>query len=346
MPLWTTSQQFDTYFAGLSPEILPVSVKDDIIDRIRYFAEECDNIGCIRVFSDLHDGFGGLSCSVVEELRDDFPSTAMPVWGFTEASDVQVGRESATIRSNLHSLGVPLCYNRLRDAASIIIPIGNPRAIAEQLSSSLHVDGREAYQSSAVVAMAIEAAIGYQNFQFRANSSSRNNKVDEDEDEEDDEGDEAGQVPLGSKEWCNMATRGRAFPFCSLEACVPFPTADPHVVPTLDHLWQTFDAPDPELSQIKNQVGNSDIARSSKDLARTTLNPFMRSLSAAAVGQWAAPLASRIRDGRAYTNLVSIRCPNCPELTTLLFEKCFMSPYMLSVCHQRQSPLRIQSHRR
>lgn len=31
----------------------------DLLDRIRYFAEECDNLQCVRVFADLHDGFAG-----------------------------------------------------------------------------------------------------------------------------------------------------------------------------------------------------------------------------------------------------------------------------------------------
>lgn len=29
------------------------------MDRVRYFAEECDNLQCVRVFADIHDGFAG-----------------------------------------------------------------------------------------------------------------------------------------------------------------------------------------------------------------------------------------------------------------------------------------------
>lgn len=298
MPLWTTGQRFDTYFAGSSSELVPVSMKEDLLDRFRYFAEECDYLGCIRVFADLHDGFGGLTCAVVEELREDFPTTALQVWGFTEGSDAI--HESATMRSNLQALGLPLSYARLRDVASLVVPIGNPRAAAEQLSPSLSIDGTQAYQSSAVMALAVEAAVGYGHFQrvndgqgFVEDFHGQRSNADED-------GEQA--RTLGPKDWCHLATKGGQLPFCALEACIPFPSAPPDRPATIDDLWDTFSTPDAALR------GERGVASD----ARTTLNPFMRSLSAAAVGRWAAPLASRVRNGRAYSNLVSVRCPNCP----------------------------------
>ena len=353
MPLWTTGQRFDSYFAGLSPELVPASVRDDVVERVRAFAEECDYVGSIRVFADLHDGFGGLTCTAVEELRDDFPSTAMPVWGFTEGHDSPELGDQGSMRATLRSLGLPLCYSRLRDAASVVIPIGNPSAVAAQLlPASLPLDVREPYQTSAVVAMAIEAATGYQQFYHqrvrRSNGGGRGGGRDDDNDDDDDndnddnngrgrrrppDGDEAESegetLPLGPKEWCHVVTRGGAFPFCALEASLPFPS-------TLDALWATFNTPDPLLHGQGGGAFSAD--------ARTTLNPFMHTLSAAAVGQWAVPLAGRARVGRAYTNVVGVRCPDCPLLSGTLFEQCFMTPYMLSSCQQRQAPVRI--HRR
>jgi hypothetical protein len=360
MPLWTTGARFDSYFAGLSPELVPAGMHEDVAERVRAFAEECDYVGSIRVFADLHDGFGGLACAAVEALRDDYPSTALPVWGFTEGHDPPgTGGGQASMRATLRSLGLPLCYKRLREAASVVVPIGNPQAVAAQLlPASLPLDTREPYQTAAVVAMAIEAATGYQHFHHRrmGNGSSSSSSssyssgggggggrgVDDNDGADDNRADhrrsdgggetepESETLPLGPKEWCHVVTRGGTFPLCALEASLPFPDS-------LDALWATFDAPDPLLCGGAEGAFGAD--------ARTTLNPFMRPLTAAAVGHWAVPLADRARVGRAYTNVIGVRCPDCPTtLSSTLFEQCFMTPYMLSSCQQRQAPVRL--HRR
>lgn len=73
LPFWSINEPFSTYAAGMSRSVLSDDNRGDYFDKIRKFAEECDYLRNITVLSDLHDGFGGLTCALMEEIRDEFP---------------------------------------------------------------------------------------------------------------------------------------------------------------------------------------------------------------------------------------------------------------------------------
>ena len=73
LPFWSFNEPFRTYAAGMSKSVLNDDHRDEYFDKIRKFAEECDYLRNITVLSDLHDGFGGLTCALMEEIRDEFP---------------------------------------------------------------------------------------------------------------------------------------------------------------------------------------------------------------------------------------------------------------------------------
>jgi hypothetical protein len=54
-----------------------------------------------------------------------------------------------------------LAYSKLSENASIIIPIGDTR-VTEYLSQYININGQNAYQSSSILALAIDAVEGYQ----------------------------------------------------------------------------------------------------------------------------------------------------------------------------------------
>jgi hypothetical protein len=85
------------------------------------------------------------------------------------------------------------------------------------------------------------------------------------------------------------------------------------------------------------KINNNQILTSSY----TTLNPFTQSLSAARYGSWA--IHSNQRKNRAYSNLLGIRGVSKDELFDQLYEKCIMSSYMITACHQRQTPLLLST---
>jgi len=52
-------------------------VGDQIDDKIRFFAEECDNLQGFHILSDAHSGFGGLACKINNLLNDDYRSKSV-----------------------------------------------------------------------------------------------------------------------------------------------------------------------------------------------------------------------------------------------------------------------------
>ncbi len=45
---------------------------DDLIDRIRYLVEGCDQIQAFHITLDSDNGWGGLAAHVMQEMRDDY----------------------------------------------------------------------------------------------------------------------------------------------------------------------------------------------------------------------------------------------------------------------------------
>ncbi|KAJ1562357.1 Protein misato 1 [Nowakowskiella sp. JEL0078] len=63
---------------------------DVMEDRIRYFAEECNSLQGINIFSDISNGFSGLTSKIVESFYDDNPKATLTVyglWGFQAPFD-------------------------------------------------------------------------------------------------------------------------------------------------------------------------------------------------------------------------------------------------------------------
>lgn len=69
---WTTG---NTLFKDIDKD-------QDILDRdIRPFAEECDQLKAIQVFSGIEDAWGGFASSYIERLKDEYGSKSIWVWG-------------------------------------------------------------------------------------------------------------------------------------------------------------------------------------------------------------------------------------------------------------------------
>jgi Tubulin domain len=76
---WHTGQEL---FKGLDKEF-------DLLDRdVRPFAEECDQLSGIQIFTSTDDAWGGFSSSYVDSLRDDFGKTSLWLWGLEDGAKV------------------------------------------------------------------------------------------------------------------------------------------------------------------------------------------------------------------------------------------------------------------
>lgn len=61
----------------------------DILDRdLRPFAEECDQLQGLQIFTGADDAWGGFSSKYLDDLRDEFGKTSIWVWGLEDARRV------------------------------------------------------------------------------------------------------------------------------------------------------------------------------------------------------------------------------------------------------------------
>lgn len=79
---------FDNWNAGQSL-FTDLDKESGLLDRdVRPFAEECDQLAGIQIFTSTDDAWGGFSSSYAEALRDEFGKTSLWLWGLEEGSRV------------------------------------------------------------------------------------------------------------------------------------------------------------------------------------------------------------------------------------------------------------------
>ncbi len=50
-------------------------------EHVRFFMEECDSPQGFQLFADIQDGFSGLSASLLDMFRDDYPKKSIFTFG-------------------------------------------------------------------------------------------------------------------------------------------------------------------------------------------------------------------------------------------------------------------------
>lgn len=136
----------------MGTELFDVLDKEhDLVDRDwRPFAEECDRMQGIQVFTTIDDAWGGFASSYLESLRDEYPKTCIWVWGLQNPMiDISRGKRQLRLISTAHSIG-SLCSK-----ASTLVPLALPQ---NKPIKGLDIDMRSIWHTSAAMAAAIESA--------------------------------------------------------------------------------------------------------------------------------------------------------------------------------------------
>lgn len=62
----------------------------DLIDRdVRPFAEECDQLSGLQIFTGADDAWGGFAARYIDRLRDEFGKRSIWVWAVEDGNKVQ-----------------------------------------------------------------------------------------------------------------------------------------------------------------------------------------------------------------------------------------------------------------
>ncbi|KAL3959082.1 hypothetical protein ACCO45_007244 [Purpureocillium lilacinum] len=114
----------------------------ELVDRDwRPFAEECDLMQGIQVFTTLDDAWGGFASSYLEALRDEYPKTCIWVWGLQNPlADVPREKRQLRLANTAQAL------NQTCSQASMVVPLSLPdgplpSGVALDPSSPWHVSG-------------------------------------------------------------------------------------------------------------------------------------------------------------------------------------------------------------
>ncbi|KAF8473573.1 tubulin domain-containing protein [Kalaharituber pfeilii] len=120
----------------------------EILDRdIRFFAEECDQMQGIQIFTTTDDGWGGFASEYVIALRDEYPKTELWTWGIERSERVPIEKRVP------RTLGLANALSVLVPLSSIYVPIRSPPA---KVPSYITFDHVSQWHTSALISTGIE----------------------------------------------------------------------------------------------------------------------------------------------------------------------------------------------
>ncbi|EFR04029.1 DML1 [Nannizzia gypsea CBS 118893] len=136
---WSTGQ---TLFSDLDRE-------HDLLDRdFRPFAEECDQLKGIQIFSGVDDAWGGFAASYVDRLKDEYGSKSIWTWALHGSANTQ--RE----KRKLASANVARSLSEMGSQVTAFIPMAD---LPSRLPSYVKPDLRHAWYSSALASLVLES---------------------------------------------------------------------------------------------------------------------------------------------------------------------------------------------
>ena len=122
----------------------------DLLDRdVRGWAEECDQMQGIQVYTSGDDAWGGFASRYVERLRDEFGKVALWTWGVEEETG-----KGQRAKQLLRSLNAARMIQEMSTHASMYIPLSIPAA---PLPPYVHLDRSSQWHVSALLSAAVES---------------------------------------------------------------------------------------------------------------------------------------------------------------------------------------------
>ncbi|KAJ5167424.1 Protein dml1 [Penicillium canariense] len=120
----------------------------DLLDRdVRPFAEECDQLRALQLFSGSDDAWGGFAARYIDRLRDEYGKKSIWFWAIEDGTRVQRHRQLKRDTNKAKSL-----YS-ISPQSSLYVPLID---IPQKLPSYLSVDRRSEWQTSSLLSAAME----------------------------------------------------------------------------------------------------------------------------------------------------------------------------------------------
>lgn len=137
----------------------------DLLDRdVRPFAEECDQLRALQIFTNADDAWGGFAARYMDRLRDEYGKKNIWVWAIESGSKVQRVRTLSSIfplepTNQMQHQQIKRDMNKARSIyaispqSSFYTPIIDP---PHRLPNTFSVDFQSEWQTSALISSAME----------------------------------------------------------------------------------------------------------------------------------------------------------------------------------------------
>ncbi|KAJ5682858.1 hypothetical protein N7462_006023 [Penicillium macrosclerotiorum] len=120
----------------------------DLLDRdMRPFAEECDQLRAVQLFTGSDDAWGGFAARYIDRLRDEYGKKSIWVWALEDGSRVQRHHQFKRDVNKARSL-----YS-ISSQSNLYVPLID---IPQRIPSYLNVDRYSEWQKTALLSSAVE----------------------------------------------------------------------------------------------------------------------------------------------------------------------------------------------
>lgn len=148
---FSIDQPFDVYSWGTPNQ----EQRDEYMDRLRIFAEECENFEGFQCFVDVEDATGAAASVLLLDVKDEYGKKSMLTFGnlrsqfLSSAHDLREEEERKAINT-------VLSLSHLKDLSDLLIPLSIEEMFNNNHLNHVHMNPKDHYQTSAILAMAIE----------------------------------------------------------------------------------------------------------------------------------------------------------------------------------------------
>jgi hypothetical protein len=122
----------------------------DLLDRdVRPWAEECDQMQGIQIFTGGDDAWGGFASKYVERLRDEYGKMSIWAWGIEEEHG-----KGQRAKQLLRTVNAARTIYEMSSHASLYVPLSLPTGI---LPEYVHLNRDSCWHVSALLSIAVES---------------------------------------------------------------------------------------------------------------------------------------------------------------------------------------------
>ncbi|KAF9110727.1 mtDNA inheritance, partitioning of the mitochondrial organelle [Mortierella sp. AM989] len=150
---------FDVFSYGRAAFIETEKEKESYDENLRLFMEECDQLQGFQVLVDVLDGWGGFATSYLEQLREDYPKSALITYGL---SDSQMGKRTTQREIQTSAVNETLSMTNLSRLSSLYVPVRaptQPMLSPEGWSKNIRLNPSSRYHTSAFISAGIDSAL-------------------------------------------------------------------------------------------------------------------------------------------------------------------------------------------